>query len=65
MTTTLIENARSEIIDQAAPQPTQESRPTRYNRELWRKETYCCGHWWSRGFCLYGNHDLAAEARHE
>ncbi len=33
-------------------------RPTRFNQELWRKETYCCGHWWAGDCCLYGNHKL-------
>jgi hypothetical protein len=34
------------------------SRPTRFNEDLFRKETYCHGHWWHGDTCLYGVHDL-------
>jgi hypothetical protein len=33
-------------------------RPTRFNRELWRNETFCCHHWWPGNACHYGNHAL-------
>jgi Family of unknown function (DUF6011) len=39
--------------------PTQ--RPTRFNPELFRKETYCHSHWWHGDTCLYGAHSLVEE----
>ncbi len=32
--------------------------PTRFNEELFRKETYCHNHWWYGDTCLYGAHAL-------
>ena len=36
-------------------------RPTRFNNELWRKETYCHNHWWQGDYCYYGAHYLNEE----
>jgi hypothetical protein len=33
-------------------------RATRWNAELWRRETFCHGHWWAGDTCLYGGHAL-------
>lgn len=38
-------------------------RPTRFNTELFRKETYCHGHWWAGDTCLYGAHSLTEEVK--
>jgi hypothetical protein len=36
-------------------------RPMRFNEDLFRKETYCHGHWWAGNKCLYGAHSLIEE----
>ncbi|MBV9617056.1 MAG: hypothetical protein JO011_19850 [Ktedonobacteraceae bacterium] len=42
----------------SAAQITPITRPHRFNRELYRHETFCCGHWWPGDTCFYGNHRL-------